>query len=115
VGSAGGVSVGLVGGCSHGEAVEQKGALKMNAVVRQQPRPNVRRGRKSRNEVRADRVRGPLEYYRVTGLREVGASLDTVISDLLSDLRHLCDRAEIDLSRVDRLAHLNYLNEKYRR
>ncbi len=80
-----------------------------------QPRPNVRRVRKSQNEVRADRVKEALDYYRVAGLREPGASLETVLSDLLSDLRHLSDREEIDLAKVDRLAHRNYLNEKFPR
>jgi hypothetical protein len=78
-----------------------------------QPRPNVRRGRKSQNEVRADRVQGALDYYRVTGLREPGASVETVLSDLLSDLRHLCDREHVDLAGIDRMAHRNYLNEKF--
>lgn len=85
----------------------------MNTAV--QPRPNVRRVRKSQNEVRADRVRGALEYYRVAGLREPGAPLGTVIADFLADLRHLCDREDLDLAQVDRLAHRNYLNEKYQR
>ena len=80
-----------------------------------QPRPNMRSVRKSQQEVRADRVKGTLDSYRVAGLREPGASLDTVISEFLSDLRHLCDRAKLDLSQVDRVAHRNYLNEKFAR
>jgi len=76
-------------------------------------RPNVRRTKKPKNAVRADRVQGALDYYRVTGLREPGASVETVLSDLLSDLRHLCDREHVDLAGIDRMAHRNYLNEKF--
>lgn len=76
-------------------------------------RPNVRRTKKPKNAVRADRVEEALRYYRVTGLREPGASVETVLSDLLSDLRHLCDREHVDLAGIDRMAHRNYLNEKF--
>ncbi len=113
VGNEGGVSIVLVSGCSHGEAVNKKGERGMNTAV--QPRPNVRRAQKSQNEVRADRVKGALDYYRVTGVREPGASLETVLSDFLSDLRHLCDRADLDLMRLDRLAHRTYHTEKFAR
>ena len=107
------VSAVLVGGCSHGEAAEkEKGVWRMNAAV--QPRPNVRQVRKNQNAVRADRVKGALDYYRVAGLREPGASMETVLSDLLSDLRHLCDREALDLAQLDRMAHRNYLTEKFR-
>lgn len=81
----------------------------------QQIRPNVRRTKKSRNAVRADRVEEALRSYRVTGLREPHTSLRTTISDLLTDLRHLADRQELDLARLDKEAHLNYLAELTRR
>lgn len=104
----------LVGGCSHGEESQnKKGVWRMNAAV--QHRPNVRRVRKSQNEVRAERVKGALDYYRVAGVREPGASVETVLSDLLSDLRHLCDHENLDLAGIDRMAHRNYLNEKFSR
>ena len=74
-------------------------------------RPNVRCTKKTKNAVRADRVQGALDYYRVTGLREPGTTLHTMISDLLTDLRHLAERANLDLARLDKEAHLNYLAE----
>ncbi len=77
----------------------------------QQIRPNVRRTKKSRNAVRADRVEEALRYYRVTGLREPQTSLRTTIADLLTDLRHLADREGFDMARIDKEAHLNYLAE----
>ena len=85
----------------------------MNTAV--QPRPNVRRVRKSQNEVRAERVKGAPEYYRVASLREPGASLETVLSDFLSDIRHLCDRLSLNLAQFDQMAHRNYFSEKYPR
>jgi len=61
-------------------------------------RANVRRGERHPNAIRADRAAQALAYYRVAALREPGASLETVLSDLLSDLRHLCDRMNLNLA-----------------
>jgi hypothetical protein len=74
-------------------------------------RPNVRRRKKPKNAIRADRVEEALRYYRVTGLREPETSLHTTISDFLTDLRHLADRQDLNLARLDKEAHLNYLAE----
>jgi len=75
-------------------------------------RPNVRRATKHPNAIRADRAAQALTYYRVVALRESVGSLETVLSDFLSDLRHLCDRSHLDLAQLDRMAHRNYLNDK---
>ncbi len=91
----------------------KKGVWRMNTELQPKHRPNVRRVKKSLNAVRAERVQQALDYYRVAGLREPGASVETVLSDLLSDLRHLCDRENLDLAGIDRMAHRNYLNEKF--
>ena len=68
-------------------------------------RANVRRVKRHPNAIRADRAAQALAYYRVAALREPGATVETVLADLLSDLRHFCDR----------VAHRNYLSEKYPR
>ena len=78
-------------------------------------RANVRRVKRHPNAIRADRAAQALAYYRVAALREPGASVETVLSDLLSDLRHFCDRVNLDLAQLDRMAHRNYLNDKYAR
>ncbi len=78
-------------------------------------RGNVRRVKQHPNAIRADRAAQALAYYRVAALREPGASVDTVLADLLSDLRHLCDRMNLNLAQLDRMAHRKYLTEKYSR
>jgi len=78
-------------------------------------RANVRRVKRHPNAIRADRAAQALAYYRVAALREPGASVDTVLSDFLSDLRHFCDRVNLNLAQLDRIAHRNYLTEKYSR
>ena len=75
-------------------------------------RPNVRRAKKHPNAIRADREEQTLTYYRVAALREPGASVETVLSDFLTDLRHYCERLRQDLAALDRMAQLNYLREK---
>ena len=78
-------------------------------------RANVRKVKRHPNAIRADRAAQALAYYRVAALREPGASVDTVLADLLSDLRHLCDRMNLNLAQLDRMAHRKYLTEKYSR
>ena len=75
-------------------------------------RANVRRVKQHPNAIRADRVAQALAYYRVAALREPGASVDTVLSDFLTDLRHYCERMRQDLAALERVAQLNYLKEK---
>ncbi len=78
-------------------------------------RANIRRAKRHPNAIRADRVEQALTYYRVAALREPGAAVETVLADFLSDLRHLCDRMNLNLAQLDRMAHRNYLNERYSR
>ena len=78
-------------------------------------RANVRRVKQHPNAIRADRAAQALAYYRVAALREPGASVDTVLADFLSDLRHFCDRVNLDLAQLDRMAQRKYLTEKYSR
>ena len=78
-------------------------------------RANVRRGKRHPNAIRADRAAQALAYYRVAGLREPGASVETVLSDFLTDLRHYCERMRQDLAALERVAQLNYVNETNRR
>ena len=75
-------------------------------------RANVRRAKRHPNAVRADRAAQALAYYRVAGLREPGASVETVLSGFLTDLRHYCERMRQDLAALERVAQLNYLKEK---
>ena len=74
-------------------------------------RPNVRRVNTRPNAIRAGRVEHALTYYRVTSIREHGAEMDTVMSNFLTDLQHLCDRLNLNLAKLDRMAHLNYLHD----
>lgn len=78
-------------------------------------RANVRRAKRHPNAIRADRVEQALTYYRVAALREPGAAIESVMSDIFSDIRHLCDRLNLNLAQLDRMAHRNYLNERYPR
>ena len=78
-------------------------------------RPNVRRAKRSPNAMRADRVARALARYHAEGLQERGPLGETVLTDLLADLRHLCDRLRLDFATLDRLASLNYVNETHAR
>ncbi len=73
-------------------------------------RPNVRKVRSQPNAMRADRVARASVFYQ-EALQERGPLGETVLTDLLADLRHLCDRLRHDFAKLDRLAYLNYLNE----
>ncbi len=75
-------------------------------------RANVRRVKQHPNAIRADRAAQALAYYRIAALREPGASVETVLSDFLTDLRHYCERMRQDLAALERVAQLNYLKEK---
>jgi hypothetical protein len=77
-------------------------------------RANVRKGKRHPNTIRADRAAQALASYRVVALREPGTSLEAVLSDFLSDIRHLCDQGNLNLAQLDRMAHRNYLTERYR-
>ena len=108
----GGVGVGLVCGCAHGETVQNRKERVMNGTM---VRLNVRKVQRTKNDERAERAGQALQYYRLAGLREPGAAMDTVMSDFLSDIRHLCDRLNLDFGRLDRMAYINYLDERYPR
>ena len=75
-------------------------------------RANVRRVKQHPNAIRADRAAQALAYYRIAALREPGASVETVLSGFLTDLRHYCERMRQDLAALERVAQLNYLKEK---
>ncbi len=78
-------------------------------------RANVRRAKRHPNAIRADRAAQALAYYRVAALREPGATVETVLSDFLTDLRHYCERMRQDLASIERVAQLNYVNETNQR
>lgn len=52
-------------------------------------------------------------FADVTGLdtSKDADGFDTAISDLLADIRHLCDREGLDMGEMDRRAHKRYLEE----
>ena len=75
-------------------------------------RANVRKVKGHPNAIRADRAAQTLAYYRVAALREPGASVETVLSYFLTDLRPYCERMRHDLATLERMAQLNYLQEK---
>jgi len=78
-------------------------------------RPNIRKAQKPRNAIRAERAAQVLQQYRVTGIHEHNVEAHTLISDLLTDIRHLCDRVGLDFAQHDREAHLTYIAERYPR
>ena len=73
-------------------------------------RPNVRKVRSQPNAMRANRLARALVFYQ-EALQERRPLGETVLTDLLADLRHLCDRLRLDFATLDRLASLNYVNE----
>jgi len=77
-------------------------------------RPNVRRVRSQPNAMRANRVARALVFYQ-DALQERGPRGETVMTDLLADLRHYCDQMHHDFATLDRMASLNYVNEKHTR
>lgn len=95
------VGVGLVSGCAHRETVQSRKERVMNGTM---VRLNVWKEKRTKNDARAERAGQALQYYRLAGLREPGASMETVISDVLSDIRHLCDRLNLEFGRLDRMA-----------
>lgn len=61
------------------------------------------------NADRAETAARVLDAYR--GQKSHGAAEPEDVQDLLSDLRHLCDRDELDFADLDRRAHDNYSAE----
>lgn len=63
------------------------------------------------NHDRANRIGRTLMLYRVI-TRDEYDTPETDVIDFLTDLRHFCDEAELDLGALDRTAHRHYLTEK---
>jgi hypothetical protein len=62
------------------------------------------------NDDRADRADTAVRVYDGRDM-EYPANADQVISDMLSDLRHLCDRLELDWSEMTRRGRIHYFDE----
>lgn len=62
------------------------------------------------NHQRAEWARAALDTFR-DATHMADEAIETVLQDLLTDLRHLCDEHEIDFADVDRDAEGNYLEE----
>lgn len=62
------------------------------------------------NEERANRVERALIFYRVI-VGDAHTNDEEDVIDFLTDLRHFCDRARLDLGSLDRIAHDHYLAE----
>ena len=60
------------------------------------------------NEERANRVGQLLEAFR-NAHGDSGTSAEEDVIDFLTDLRHFCDRTELNLGDLDRIAHGHYL------
>lgn len=63
-------------------------------------------------ETRANRIEQFLEY--TPPYNEEDREYRDAVTELLSDIRHFCDRWDIDFGAVDRLAYRNYIEEKGR-
>ena len=62
------------------------------------------------NEERADRVERAMIFYRVIyGDSHISGEED--VTDFLTDLRHHCDRTELEFGELDRFAHCHYVAE----
>ena len=69
------------------------------------------------NTERADRAREMLWYYKCRGLREEGSLghgelLEEVITDALTDLRHLASREGVDFDRACSRAYIHEVDER---
>lgn len=64
------------------------------------------------NADRAERINRILPIYKREMLGESGTPDDGTVSDLLADLRHYCDREDLDFAVLDRVAYVNYTEEK---
>ncbi len=65
--------------------------------------------------MRADRAELALAFYQLEVVKERGSMGQSVIPDLLTDLRHYCDHSQQDFVKLDRMAHRKYLHETNRR
>ena len=63
-------------------------------------------------ETRANRIEQFLET--TAPYNDEGQTYRESVTDLLADVRHFCDRWDIDFGAVDRLAYLHYTEEKGR-
>lgn len=60
--------------------------------------------------MRTNAERAERAYRRVLNYEDE-SSVEECISDLLADLRHLCDKSGYDFAKRDRVAYENYLAE----
>lgn len=66
---------------------------------------------RTRNIVRAQRVATTLEYYKREQLGESGPLDETVLADLLADMRHYCERHQLDFVGLTQRADHHYTEE----
>jgi len=62
------------------------------------------------NRIRAERIDAALAAYR-SHVGDGPAEPDEAVTDLLTDLRHYCDRENLDIADRDRLAEIHYQAE----
>ena len=66
----------------------------------------------SKNDKRAKRIEATLEVYKAKQLKEAGALDEDTYTDFLTDLRHHCEKSEIDLYALLDRSYQHYLAEK---
>ena len=84
----------------------------MSHDIAKKPRANVRNViHDPTHDDRAARIESVLSQYKANGLGEAGTSDDSTVSDLLADIRHYCDREDLDFGVLDNVAYTNYIEE----
>ena len=62
---------------------------------------------------RINRAAKALQYYKSEQLKEVGPIAADDITDFVTDLRHYCDKYEIDLAAGLSSSYRHYIVEKF--
>lgn len=66
----------------------------------------------TRNEKRVKRAAKSLEFYKASQLKEAGPVDPDTVTDFLTDLRHYCERHELDVYALLDCSYNRYLAER---
>ena len=68
-------------------------------------------GKKANNKKRIARVTESLVFYKGEQLKEVGAVDRDTVTDFLTDLRHYCEKSDLDIEALFQCSLNHYLAE----
>ena len=66
----------------------------------------------AKNEKRIKRVTKSLEFYKGSQLKEAGPVDPDTVTDFLADLRHYCERHDLDVYAMLDCSYNHYLAER---